>query len=96
MMRFIVYSLSRQLSWTHFQQLIYVDDPLRREFYTELCRHGRWSVRTLREKIASMLYERTAISKQPEKPIKQELKSLRDGRVHARTVSAKTPVEVTA
>jgi predicted nuclease of restriction endonuclease-like (RecB) superfamily len=37
-----------------------------------------WSVKTLREKIDSMLYERTAISKKPEKLAKQELKALRE------------------
>ena len=34
----IVYALSRVLSWTHFRQLIYVEDPLKRTFYSELCR----------------------------------------------------------
>jgi predicted nuclease of restriction endonuclease-like (RecB) superfamily len=74
----IVASLMRQLSWTHFLELIPLKDELQREFYAEMCRVERWSVRTLREKIASVLYERTAISKKPDKLIKQELKSLRD------------------
>jgi predicted nuclease of restriction endonuclease-like (RecB) superfamily len=43
-----------------------------------MCRLERWSVRTLRARIDSMLYERTALSKQPEKLIEQELKALRD------------------
>lgn len=59
----IVSTLSRQLSWSHFLDLIYIDDPLKRGFYTELCRLERWSVRTLREKLDGMLYERTALSK---------------------------------
>jgi predicted nuclease of restriction endonuclease-like (RecB) superfamily len=37
-----------------------------------------WSVRTLRERIDSMLYERTALSKQPDALIQQELALLRD------------------
>jgi predicted nuclease of restriction endonuclease-like (RecB) superfamily len=74
----IVHSLSAQLSWTHIRNIIYLDDPLKREFYIELCRIERWSVRQLEERISSMLYERTAISKKPDKLIKQELKSLRD------------------
>jgi predicted nuclease of restriction endonuclease-like (RecB) superfamily len=67
----------RQLSWTHFTLLIPLKQPLQREFYTEMCRIEKWSVRTLRDKIDSMLYERTAISKKPSKLIKQELKQLR-------------------
>ena len=34
-----------------------------REFYAEMCRVERWSVRTLRQKIGGMLFERTALSK---------------------------------
>jgi hypothetical protein len=30
--REIVSALSRQLGWTHFRSLIYLDDPLKREF----------------------------------------------------------------
>jgi predicted nuclease of restriction endonuclease-like (RecB) superfamily len=74
----IVVSLIRQLSWTHFIALIPLKDPLQREFYAEMCRIERWSVRVLRERIQSMLYERTAISKKPEKLIAHELQSLRE------------------
>ena len=74
----IVVSAIRQLSWTHFIALIPLRDSLQREFYLELCKIEGWSVKTLREKIDSMLYERTGISKKPEKLIKQELKQLRD------------------
>ena len=35
--REIVYALSRQLSWTHFRQIIYLADSLQREFYTQMC-----------------------------------------------------------
>ena len=77
----IVVSLIRQLTWSHFITLIPIKDELQREFYTEMCRIERWSVRTLREKIDSMLYERTAISKKPELLMKQELKALRKDNV---------------
>jgi len=77
----IVVSLIRQLTWSHFITLIPIKDELQREFYTEMCRIERWSVRTLREKIDSMLYERTAISKKPELLIKQQLKALRKDNV---------------
>ena len=76
--RSIVHSLSGQLSWTHFRYLIYIDDQLAREFYTEMCRLERWSVRTLQEKIRGMLFERTALSKKPEELARKELGELRD------------------
>lgn len=73
----IVYALSRQLSWTHLRTLMYLDDPLQREFYTQMCRVERWSTRILSDKIRSMLYERSALSKKPEKTIRRELEQLR-------------------
>jgi len=73
-----VYTLCRQFSWSHFRTLIYIDDELKREFYIEMCRLERWSVRALRGRIDSMLFERTAIAKKPDEQIRQELKSLKD------------------
>jgi predicted nuclease of restriction endonuclease-like (RecB) superfamily len=73
----IVVSLIRQLSWTHILALIPIDDPLKREFYIEICKLEKWSVRTFRERINSMLYERTAISKKPEKTIEADLQLLK-------------------
>jgi len=73
----IVVSLIRQLSWTHIIALIPVDDPLKRDFYAEMCRIEKWNVRQLRERINSMMYERTAISRKPEKTIKQDLQIVR-------------------
>jgi predicted nuclease of restriction endonuclease-like (RecB) superfamily len=72
----IVQTLSEQLSWSHFVEIFNLNDELKQGFYAEMCRIERWSVRTLREKISGMLYERTAISKKPAKLIQQELKSL--------------------
>jgi len=74
----IVVTLSRQLSWSHFLALIPLREPLQRDFYAELCRVERWSVRTLRDKIGSMLYERTALSKKPAELARSELEALRD------------------
>jgi len=73
----IVVTLSRQLSWSHFSALLPLSQPLQREFYAEMCRIEGWSVRTLRERIDSMLYERTALSKQPDALIQEELALLR-------------------
>ncbi len=58
----IVSTLSRQLSWSHIAELLRLDDPLQREFYTEMCRLERWSVRTLQAKVRGMLFERTALT----------------------------------
>jgi len=56
-----VVTLSRQLSWSQFLVLLPLDDPLARDFYAEMCRVERWSVRTLRAKVGGMLYQRTAL-----------------------------------
>lgn len=74
----IVSALRRQLTWTHFKSLIYLDDPLKRDFYTEMCRIEGWNTRTLEKKIQSMLFERTALSKKPEELIRHELDGLRN------------------
>ena len=73
----IVATLSQQLSWSHFMELLPLDQPLQRDFYAEMCRVERWSVRTLRDRIASMLFERTAISKKPDELAKAEIAALR-------------------
>jgi predicted nuclease of restriction endonuclease-like (RecB) superfamily len=73
----IVHALSAQLGWTHFRTIIPLKDDLQRDFYAEMCRVERWSTRTLAKKIDSMLFERTAISKQPEEVAKAELAALR-------------------
>jgi len=73
----IVNALSTQLGWTHFRHIIALDDPLKRDFYAEMCRIERWSTRTLEKKIGGMLFERTALSKKPEKLIREELDTLR-------------------
>lgn len=74
----IVSALRRELTWSHFKRLIYLDDTLKREFYTEMCRLERWSTRALDKKIGSMLFERTALSRKPAKLAALELKQLRD------------------
>ncbi len=73
----IVATLSRQLGWSHFVEIIPIKDELQREFYAEMCRVERWSVRTLRQKIGGMLFERTALSKKPGELAKEELAAFR-------------------
>lgn len=72
----ILQTLSAKLSWSHFVKLIYVEEDLKREFYTSMCINEHWSVRTLTDRINSMLYERTAISRKPELTIVNDLKQL--------------------
>jgi predicted nuclease of restriction endonuclease-like (RecB) superfamily len=74
----IIATLSQTLSWSHFREILPLNKPLQRDFYAEMCRVERWSVRTLRKKIGSMLYERTALSKKPEELIKLEIEALRE------------------
>lgn len=69
--------LAQRLAWSHFQELIAIKDPLARDFYAELCSLDGWSVRTLRDRVGSMLYQRTALSRQPDALIRQELDALR-------------------
>ena len=82
----IVVTLSQQLSWSHFHALLPIKDPLARDFYAEMCRIERWDVRTLRQKIAGMLYQRTALSKRPDAVIAAEIGKLRGGQLSPDTV----------
>ena len=77
----IVATLSQQLSWSHFQALLPIKDALARDFYAEMCRIERWDIRTLRQKIGGMLFERTALSKNTKAVISSEIANLRDGRM---------------
>ena len=74
----IVNTLCSQLSWSHLRLILQIDAPLKRDFYLEICRLEHWSVRQLQERINSLLFERTAISKKPEETIRQDLKQLRE------------------
>ncbi len=73
----IVYTLCRQLSWSHLRLVTSIDDQLKRTFYIEMCKLEKWSVRTFSERIQSMLYERTALSKKPAETIRNDLTLLK-------------------
>ncbi|MGH7787603.1 MAG: PDDEXK nuclease domain-containing protein [Candidatus Binatia bacterium] len=75
----IVSTLSQELSWSHFIELLPIKEPLARDFYAEMCRIERWDVRTLRQKIGGMLFERTALSKRPKAVAAAGIAKLRDG-----------------
>jgi len=74
----IVYTLCRELSWSHLRLVMFMDDPLKREFYIEMCKLEKWSFRVFRERIQSMLYERTTLSRNPEKTIQNDLELLKN------------------
>lgn len=76
----IVAPLVRQLSWSHFLLVIPIDDYIQRNFYLTMAADQRWSKRTLKAKIDGMLFERTAIAKQPEAVILHDLEELRNER----------------
>lgn len=69
----ILPTLSAKLSWSHFVELLQIENDVKREFYVAMCINESWSVRTLRERIGSALFERTEISKKPEETIRNEL-----------------------
>lgn len=78
----IVHALRTQLSWTHLRELISIQEPLKRQFYTEHCRIERWSARTLHAKVNGLLFERTAIAKRPDEVVRRDLDALgADGRM---------------
>ena len=60
-------NLFNRISYTHFVELIRVDEPLKRLFYELECIKGTWSVKELKRQIGSLLYERTGLSQNKEK-----------------------------
>ena len=71
-------TLSRKLSWSHFILITQEEDSLKRDFYIQMAITENWSIRTTKEKINSMLFERTALSKKPEDVIKYEIEKFKD------------------
>ena len=66
----IVSATQRQLTWTHIKTLVYIKDPLERQFYAQMCGMEHWDTRTLDEKVDQQLYQRSAISRRPEEVIR--------------------------
>ncbi len=79
----IATTVSSQLSWSHYLELIKIDEELKRKFYMQEAINSRWSVRELQRQIGSLLYERLALSANKEKVLAlaekgQELKEGKD------------------
>ena len=61
-----VQTLSEFLSWSHYVELLKLDDPLERSFYEKECVQEHWGVRELKRQMKSMLFQRIALSKDKE------------------------------
>jgi len=59
--------LVERLSFSHFAELLKLDEELQRKFYEVECIRGGWSVRELRRQIASLYYERSGLSENKDK-----------------------------
>ncbi len=76
--------LFRRLPWTHFVELIRIDDPLKRAFYELEAMRQHWSARELKRQLGSLLYERVGLSRDKE----GVLKLVQEGRLN------ETPAEL--
>lgn len=79
----IATTLSSQLSWSHYLELIKIDEEAKRNFYFNECINSKWSVRELGRQRDSLLYERLTIYADKEKAKKlsekgQVLKTSKD------------------
>ena len=68
-------TVSQTLSWSHFIELVSIEDTTKRLFYQQMCIVEGWSIRALRQKEDAMLFERTAIAAKPEHEILQTLQT---------------------
>lgn len=53
-------SVSSQLSWTHYRNLIFLKDQKERQFYEQKIIQNSWSVRKLQEQIKNNLYQNSS------------------------------------
>lgn len=63
----IATTVSSQLSWSHYLELIKIEEEAKRSFYLNECINTKWSVRELQRQRDSLLYERLTISADKEK-----------------------------
>lgn len=72
MRKFYIYfpiatTMSSQLSWSHYLELIKIDEETKRNFYIQETINSKWSVRELQRQRDSLLYERLTLSADKEK-----------------------------
>ena len=73
----IATTLSSQLSWSHYLELLKVEEKVKRDFYMKECIESRWSVRELQRQKNSLLYERLTLSTNK----KEVLRLSREGKI---------------
>lgn len=56
-------TVSGKLNWSHYVELLGVEEDLERSFYEKQCINEQWSIRELRRQINSALFQRIALSK---------------------------------
>ena len=78
----IATTVSSQLSWSHYLELIKIEEENKRNFYLKECENTRWSVRELQRQIGSLLYERLVLSVDKKKILELAKKGqvLREGK----------------
>ncbi len=65
-----IQTLSGQLTWSHYTEILKANNDLELGFYSKQCQHERWSVRELKRQMRSSLFERLALSKDKEGVLK--------------------------
>jgi predicted nuclease of restriction endonuclease-like (RecB) superfamily len=65
----IVYTVCKELSWSHYRYLIRIDNQYKRDFYMAESIKNNWAVRQLERQINSQLFERLLISNDKEKVV---------------------------
>lgn len=63
-------TLSHNLSWSHYVELLKIDDPQERSFYIHECEQENWGIRELKRQMNSMLYHRLSLSKDKDEVIR--------------------------
>lgn len=63
----IATTLSSQLSWSHYLELIKIEDDVKRNFYMHECINSNWNVRELARQRSTLLYERVYNAKDKNK-----------------------------
>jgi predicted nuclease of restriction endonuclease-like (RecB) superfamily len=69
-------TLSQTLTWSHFLELISIEDGTKRLFYQQMGIAEHWSVRQLRDKQDQMVYERSLPAAKPEDDIVKTLEKV--------------------
>ena len=74
-----VATLSQQLTWSHFVEILPIQDELKRDFYAAMCMQENWSVRTLRERKKNPCFmNELQYRRNQKKRLKNEIAELRD------------------